>query len=143
MRVALPCVALLLAGCAHGGAAEELPVSERGFATPESLACARLLLEQRGYRVQPISRRGDLHAEKRFTSRDRELVVRGIVTARLAPADDGRTTLWVRTRRRVAHGTPTVSGEPGARLHTSAYLDAAEITVDAGTVLRQCTRAPA
>lgn len=140
MRIPLPCVALLLVGCAHGGgAAERLPVSERGFATAESLGCARLLLEQRGYRVHVTSRRGDLRAEKSFTSRDRDLVVHGIITALFAPADDGRTTLWVRATRRVAHGNPPVRRKPGARLETSAYFDAAEAGTDARAVLAECT----
>ena len=50
-RFLIPVALLLVAGCTPGRsrASRPLPPSDRGFASEESLGCARLFLEQRGY----------------------------------------------------------------------------------------------
>jgi hypothetical protein len=141
MRRVVLAAALLLAGCAtaRGGP----PESGRGFATEGTLGCATLVLEQRGYTVAYFARRRELRGEKAFSSGARDLVVHGILTARLEAAPDSRPVLRVSAERRFAAPAQDSRRGRSGPLRPSAYFVAGAVDEDAQTVLDQCTTATA
>lgn len=140
MRTLIPLAALVLAGCATGrGRSEEFPQSDRGFASPNSLTCAHLVLDQRGYRVE--SGQGVVRGGRTFPARDGNVIIVGIVTARIEPSDDGRAALRVQTERRVTGGASRRMN--GDRLYPSPIFDAEVVKDDADAVLRECTQGAA